>query len=215
LRDIDRIKGVALALAWLFVVTSCTPADPVPPWETAEMVRELTSDLRLFEGLQSEFTDVVILAWRIDTRPGVAVLPRIPLPDGSGFVPPKEERVEIALLWGQTGPDRAPTGWAVVQGFRHPGSGKPWQRAIINRSLSAPLTDLRPGEEPDGTWHGYVRYDRPPTSRDACDFAAVDFLVGAHSWHRIAGAVRSRSWAHALGGEPACGFADNPVANRR
>lgn len=170
------------------------------------MVRQLTSDLRRYEGLPSELSESAVLAWRIDTGPRLSSLPPIPVPGGSGFMPPQESRVEIAMVWGRTGPESAPTGWALVQGFRHPGSGALWQRTIINRELRAPLTRLRPGEDRDGTWHGYQRYDRPPTSRDACDFAAVEFLVGDPSWHRIAGGFRNRAWTEALGKAPACSF---------
>ncbi len=174
------------------------------------MVRQLTCDLRRFEGLGSEFTDCVILAWRIDTRPS---LPRIPFPDGSGF---KEDRAEIALLWGRIGPGSAPTGWVLAQGYRDPGTDTPWQRSLFNRELSAPLTRLRPGEDADGTWHAYQRYDRPPTSRDACGFAAVDFLSRAPGpWHRIAGGFRTQAWMQRLGGTPACGFAETSDANDR
>ena len=185
--DVVRVR---VAVLCLLTVASCAPADPAPPWDTDEMVRQLTS----------EFTERVILAWRIDARPGVPSLPRIPFPDGSGFVPAKEDRVEIVLLWGRTGSANAPTGWALAQGFRHPGTDTPWQRSLFNRELRAPLTRLRPGEDADGTWHAYQRYDRPPTSREACDFAAVDFLAGDPLWHRIAGGFRTQAAAGATFG---------------
>ncbi|RPH53352.1 MAG: hypothetical protein EHM89_20215 [Acidobacteria bacterium] len=213
--DVDRVKGLAIALLWLLALTSCAPADPAPPWDSDEMARQLTSELRLSEGLRSEFTAYVLLAWRIDTRPGLPSLPRIPLPDGSGFVPTKEDRVEIALLWGRTGPESAPTGWALVQGYRHPGTETRWRRTIINRELRTPLTRLRPGEDADGTWHGYQRYDRPPSSRDACDFAAVDFFVGDPSWQRISGGFCRPGWIRAVGEGPACRFPEAIDASRR
>jgi len=204
--DADHVKELGIAVLSLLALTSCVPSDPHPPWDTDEMVRQLASDLRRFEGLSAELSDCEILAWRIDTAPRPASMPPIPVPGGSGFVPPGVQRVEIVLLWGRTGPESAPTGWALVQGYRHPGSGAPWQRTLINRELAVPLTRLRRGEEADGTWHGYHRYDRPPTSRDGCEFAAVDFLVGDPAWHRTAGAFRNRAWARAFGEAPACRF---------
>ena len=213
--DADHVKELGIAVLSLLALTSCAPADPQPPWDADEMVRQLTSDLRRFEGLSAELSDCVILAWRVDARPGVPTLPRIPLPDGSGFVSTKEGRVEIVLLWGRIGPASAPTGWVLAQGYRHPGSDTAWQRSLINREVRARLTRLRPGEDPDGTWHAYRRYDRPPTSQEACAFAAVDFLAGDPSWHRIAGGFRTQAWMRALGGPPPCGFPETCDANHR
>ena len=65
------------------------------------MVAELTSELRRFEGLPTDFHQVEVLAWRVDARDS-------------------KDRVEIALIWGRTGPADATTGWALVQGYRRP-----------------------------------------------------------------------------------------------
>lgn len=204
--DIDLVEKLAVAGLCLLSVASCAPADPVPPWEPDEMVRQLLPDLRYFEGPPPEFSETEILAWRIDSEPGQPSRPRIPVPGGSGFMPPQERRVERALLWRRRGPRSAPLDWALVQVHRFPGSETPWQRAVISRELTAPLTRLRPGEAADGTWHGYQRYDWPPTSRDACDFAAVAFLADDPPWLRIAGAFRHRAWTRAIGAAPVCGF---------
>lgn len=213
--DAYHVRGFSVAVLLLLTLTSCAPADPHPPWDTDEMVRQLTSDLRRFEGLSADLRDSVILAWRVDARPGVPTMPRIPLPDGSGFVSTKEDRVEVVLLWGRIGPANAPTGWVLMQGYRHPGIDTPWQRSLFHRYLRAPLTRLRPGEDADGTWHAYQRYNRPPTSQEACAFAEVDFLAGAPSWHRIAGGFRTQAWMRALGGAPPCGFPETRDANHR
>ena len=101
------------------------------------MVRDLTSELQRFEGLATKFDQFEVLAWRVDAR-------------GQG-----ERVVEIALVWGRTGPVDAPTGWALVQGYRHPEAGGTWRRSLYNRELRSPLTHPRPGEDADGTWHAY------------------------------------------------------------
>ena len=68
------------------------------------MVRDLTSELRRFEALATDFDQFELLAWRVDARE-------------------RDRVVEIALLWGRTGPADAPTGWALVQGVPASGSG--------------------------------------------------------------------------------------------
>jgi hypothetical protein len=179
------------------------------------MIRELTSELRLFEGLPSEFSEALVLAWRIDTRPATTSTPRIPVPGGSGYMPTQPDLIEVALLWGRVAPERGPGLWALVQGWRRPVDGEPWRRTVINRDLSAPLTHLRPGEDADGTWHGYQRYDRPPTSTEACSFAAVDFLTRDLWWEQVAGAFQTRNWTRALGEAPVCQFSEAIDARRQ
>ena len=196
-------------------LASCVPADDNPPWDTAEMIKELTSDLRRFEKLPTEFSEAHLLAWRIDTRPSSTSTPSIPIPGGSGLMPTPPDRIEVALLWGRVGAEGAPSSWALVQGWRRPAEGLPWQRTMINRELSAPLKHLRPGEDADGTWHGYQRYDRPPTSGDACSFAAVDFFRDDSSWQRVAGGFLKRNWTRALGAAPACHFPGAADVSRR
>ena len=178
------------------------------------MVRELTSELRLFEGLRSEFSEAQVLAWRIDTRPTSTSTPRVPVPGGAGLMPPQPERMEVALLWARLGPLHGSSSWALVQGWRRPGEGRPWQRTMINRELSAPLKHVRPGEDADGTWHGYQRYDRPPTSSDACSFAALAFLTRDPSWQPVAGGVRRFAWTRVLGESPVCRFPETRNGNR-
>jgi hypothetical protein len=119
------------------------------------MVRELTSDLRRFEGQASDFNQVEMLAWTIIARESKA-------------------RVEIGLLWGRTGTATWPTGWALAQAYRHPEGDGLWHRRLFSRHLRSPLIYQRLGEDADGTWHGFQRYAYPPTSREVCEFAEVD-----------------------------------------
>ena len=170
-------------------MTACGLSDPAPPWDTNQMVRDLTSELRRFEGLATDFDQVEVLAWRIDARG-------------------QEHRVvEIALLWGRTGPPDAPTGWALVQGYRHPEAKDTWRRSLYNRELRSSLIRPRPGEDADGTWHAFRRYDHRPTSREICDFAAVDFFNAETpgGYRRVSGALRKGAWLR-VAGEPTCGF---------
>jgi hypothetical protein len=87
---VKRLAGGVLCLAF----TSCGSADPDVPWETPEMIRELTTELRQFEGLPSEFSDAMVLAWRIDARPALTSTPRIPVPGGIGFMPTNPDQLE-------------------------------------------------------------------------------------------------------------------------
>jgi hypothetical protein len=212
--QLDHVRWLAVGVL-LVALASCVPADRNPPWDTAEMIGELTSELRMFEKLPAEFSEALVLAWRIDTRPASTSTPPIPLPDGSGFMTAPPERIEVAFLWGRIGPESAPSSWALVQGWRRPAQGGPWRRTMINRELSAPLTHLRPGEDADGTWHGYQRYDEPPTSRNACSFAAVDLLTGDSSWQRVTGGFLTRNWTRAFGEAPACRFPDAADVSRK
>ena len=152
------------------------------------MLRELTSELRQFEGLATEFEQSEVLAWQVAAND-----------DG--------DRVEIALLWGRTGPPHAPTGWALVQGFRRPDGDQIWRRSVYYRYLKSRLTHTRPGEDLDGTWHAYQHYDHAPTVREICDFAAVDFFNQPHGFRRVSRALRQGAWFRVAGGEPRCGFA--------
>jgi hypothetical protein len=153
------------------------------------MVHDLTSDLRRFEHLTTDFDHVEVLAWRLDARGN-------------------SDRVASALLWARTGPANATTGWALVQGYGRPDDTNTWHRTLFNRELRSPLTHPRPGETPDGTWHGYQRYDHAPTSTEICEFAAVDFLGGdpQGSFRRVSGEVRKAAWFRVAGEQPRCGF---------
>jgi len=153
------------------------------------MVAELTSELRRFEGLPTDFDQVEVLAWRVDARDS-------------------KDRVEIALIWGRTGPADATTGWALVQGYRHPDGNHTWHRSLYNRELKSPLTHPRPGEDLNGTWHAYQGYDHPPIGREICDFAAVDFFnaEGHAGYRRVSGDVRKAAWFRVAGEQPSCGF---------
>jgi len=170
-------------------LTACSLSDPSPPWDTNSMVRDLTSELRRFEGLATDFDQFELLAWRVDAREGDRGV------------------VEVALLWGRTGSADAPTGWALVQGYRHPEAGDTWRRSLYNRELRSPLTHPRPGEDADGTWHAYRGYAHPPTVREICDFAAVDFFNTEKpgGYRRVSGELRKGAWLR-VAGEPSCGF---------
>lgn len=179
----QRSAIAAIAL----ILVSCSASEAPPPWDTDQMVRQLTAELRQFEREASDFEELEVLAWRIDAR--------------------GKERVEIALLWGR-GHSLGKPRWALVQGYRHPGSDERWRRSLFNRELVVPLTQPRPGENTDGTWRAYERYDHAPTSREICEFASVSFLeddqVGG--FRRVSGTFRNRAWRRVAGEQPRCGF---------
>jgi hypothetical protein len=182
-----RLLIITAAVASL--VAACRANDRQVPWDTDQMIRELTADLRQFEGLASDFTETEVLGWRIDAL-------------DSRF------RVEIALLWGRTGAAGAPGGWALVQGFRHPDGEGRWQRSLFYRYLKAPLTRPRPGESPDGTWHAFQRYEHAPTAQEICEFANVEFLVADTNvrHRRLTARLPRDAWLKVAGAEPHCDF---------
>lgn len=81
-----------VVVALLMCAASCAPRDPVPPWDAAEIVRDVSPDLALLEKAPVEFSEIHILARRVDTHPDR----------------PQERRFETALLWGRIGPAGAP-----------------------------------------------------------------------------------------------------------
>jgi hypothetical protein len=187
--SLQGVIGVALgAAASIVSLTSCRPSDSQVPWKAEPMISELVAELREFEGLASDFTDHEVLAWRVDTH--------------------ENDRVEIALIWGRTTNELAKTRWALVQGFRRPGGDNRWHRSLFNRYLKAPPTHPRPSEDRDGTWHAFQMYEHAPTTREICDFAAVDFFAPPKlpPYRRISGGVQRRVWRRVAGAEPECGF---------
>ena len=69
--------AVRPAVAAIFVlVASCGLNDSRPPWDTAQMVSELMSELRQFEGLTTNLDQVEVLAWRVDARDAKDRVPR-------------------------------------------------------------------------------------------------------------------------------------------
>jgi hypothetical protein len=182
---------------------ACSAGDVRVPWDATEMMRELTAELRQFERVTSEPRDVEVLAWRViervnerATAPG---LPAIAI----------RRRSETALVWGRFEAKDGASEWLLIEGFRH--DGEVWVRSMIFTELKAPARPLRPGETADGTWHGFNRYAKPPTSTGICEFASVSFLA---AWREIrddlwrlekrAGDVRLESWRRVTGEEPAC-----------
>jgi hypothetical protein len=190
------VGGLVAAIALLCAATSgsCSSADPSIPWDVPHMTRELTSELRQFEGLASDFQDVEVLGWRVEETEGKAAPP----------VQPRRHRVEVALVWGHVGASAVgPDTWALVEAYRH--DEDRWRRSLIFRELRAPLPRLRPGETADGTWHGFQRYAKPPTSSETCEFARVHFLKAASApRRRVSGGLRRNAWLRATGAEPAC-----------
>lgn len=188
-----RRRLVVVAAAGIFLL-ACNSSPPAVPWDTARMTRELTADLRRFEGFTSEFELVEVLAWRVDSR-----------------VDSREDnaRVEVALVWGRLPEKDGQARWTLIQGFRHPAGANTWYRSLVIRELKAPLMQPRPGEESDGTWHGFQRYRHAPTTAEICEFAAVDFFARGDDrggYRRVAGDIRKQAWLRVAGEEPRCGF---------
>ena len=195
-------RGTLVALAAL-LCAACRAENARVPWDTTEMVRQLTAELRRFEGLTSEARDVEVLAWRaiqrVNERATAPGLPPVAI----------RRRSESALLWGRFEAKDGASEWLLIDAFR--GDRDVWRRSLIFTEFKAPPPPLRPGETADGTWHGFNRYPKPPTSKEICEFASVSFLavgpeIHADAWRieKRAGGVHVRSWRHVTGEEPAC-----------
>lgn len=197
--DRDRPMNVgrlmaAVALLCAATSGSCSSTDPSVPWDVPQMTRELSSELRQFEGLASDVQDVEVLGWRVEERDHKAPPP----------VQPRRDRLEVALVWGHVGASAVgPEMWALIQAYRHDEDG--WRRSLTFRELRSPLPRLRPGETADGTWRGFQRYAKRPTSSETCAFARVHFLeVAPAPWRRVSGGLRRNAWLRATGAEPVC-----------
>jgi hypothetical protein len=160
----DGKLGALMAL----LCAACSAGDTRVPWDTTEMVLEVTAELRRFERVTSEARDVEVLAWRaIETVNERATPPGLP-PVAI------RRRSEGALLWGRfeaTGPPE----WLLIDAFRD--DRDVWRRSMIFTYFKAPPPRLRPGQTADRTWHGFNRYAKSPTSRKICEFASVSFLA--------------------------------------
>ena len=167
------------------------------------MVRELTAELRRFERVTSEARDVEVLAWRVTERVDERARP-------PGLPPvARRERSEGALVWGRFEAKDGVSEWLLIDAYRH--DREAWRRSVINTEFMAPPPPLRPGETADGTWHGFNRYAKPPTSKEICEFASVSFLAVSPEIRKVAsdigkraGGVRLQSWRRVTGEEPAC-----------
>jgi hypothetical protein len=198
-------KRAALG-APLLLVMSCRAADPPIPWNKAGIVRDVTADLRTFEHLNVDFAQVEVLAWRqqqSEFSPN-----RFPFPRSAPVgAPVTKIHGDGVLLWARQGMSDE-SGWALIQAYRAPyRDDQSWHRAIINRDLSNPsTTPLWPGETPDRTWPGIQRLDHPPTSREICEFADVDFLRARviTDWQTVAAAMQTATWIRVAGAKPEC-----------
>ncbi len=197
-------SGLLIVLA----LSACAAGDPPVPWDTGEMTRELMIDLRRFEHITSDPREVEVLAWGTTVQvKGHATPPGLPPVARTG-------RLDAALLWGRFETKAGTSEWLVIQASR---GDEGWVRQFINTEYMSPPRRLRPGERPDGTWPGFNRYTKPPTSKEVCDFASVSYLAvsppiatpknprGDWSVEKRAGAVRAHTWRRVTGDEPACG----------
>ena len=154
---------------------SCREQNPPLGWDTTAIARDVNADLRKFEHLTSDLSDVEVLAWRREDRQRPDPFP-FP-PSAPIAAPTLKDKVDVVLLWGRIVPADGGLGWALVQAFRHPDDeNSTWHRSVSFRDWKVPPRDLRPGETSDGTWHAFQRYAHAPTSSEICEFANVHFL---------------------------------------
>lgn len=175
-------RFIAVALGALLAAACAHNRPDDPPWDAAEMAHALATELRQFEAVAGNEAQLELLAWRLYQRE-----------DGA--------RVQVALVWARLDA----RSWALVQGFRHPDEENAWHRSVTD-APSSPSAQLRPGEDARGTWHAFQRYPQPPTSRQICEFAVVDFLRDPPEGYRVVGgAIRRPEWLRIVGQQPRCG----------
>ena len=188
---------IAVALVVLSV-PSCGLRDAPVPWDSSEIVRDVTNDLRNNKLLVSDLEGTEILAWHI-ARSTADYRDPIPLK--------RVSRLAVVLLWGRARVASDSAGWLLVEAYRWRPDER-WQRPIVNIELSGPLRHpVRPGELPDGTLTGVQLYNHPPTSLDVCEFAAVQYLDVRRRrdwWQMEQSVVRKDAWIRVVGSEPAC-----------
>ena len=188
---------IAVALVVLFA-PSCALRDAPGPWDTSEIVRDVTKSLRDNKLLMFDLERTEILAWHI-LKSTADYRDPIPLK--------RVSRMGVVLLWGRARAGSGGPGWLLVEAYRWRPDDR-WERPIANINLKGPLRHpVRPGELPDGTLTGVQLYNHPPTSLEACEFAAVQYLdVGRRPdwWQTEQSVVRKNAWIRVTGSEPAC-----------
>lgn len=188
---------IAAALVVLFAPSCALPDAPVP-WDTSEIVRDITKSLSDSKLLVSDLERMEILAWHIERS----------IADYRDPIPLKRvSRIGVVLLWGRARVVSGGPGWLLVEAYRWRPDER-WERPIVNIELNGPLRHpVRPGELPDGTLTGVQLYNHPPTSLEACEFAAVQYLDVRRrpdGWQMEQSVVRKNAWIRAVGSQPAC-----------
>ena len=193
-------RPIALVVL-LLLVTSCRAGDPPVPWNQSDIVRDLTAELRRYERLEGDLTQVEVLAWRTQIRE--SKLAEFP-PSASVPAPVQRTRSDSVLLCARV-KTAANSTWMLIHAYRRPDQENRWRRALINRELRSPPPPLWPGETPDGTWHGIQRFSHAPTSDEICHFAEVAFLNSmAPEWRTVSGALQTATWIRTTGAKPRC-----------
>jgi hypothetical protein len=190
--------------ATLLFAGSCREQNPPLGWDTAPIARDVSADLRQFERLTSDFTNVEVLAWRRHERERPI---RFPFPPNAPIGPPTlKDKVDVVLLWGRITGSGGSLVWALVQASRNPDDkDSTYRRSVFFRDWKVPPSDLRPGETSDGTWHAFQRYAHAPTSYEICEFANVDFLRAPPVDYRTTAArIQRNAWRRVAGTEPTC-----------
>ena len=186
----------------LMFAGSCREQNPPLGWDTTAIARDVNADLRKFEHLTSDLSNVKVLAWRRDGRPNTLRFP----PSAPIGPPTLSDKVDVVLLWGRLVPADDGLGWTLLQAFRNPADeGSTWRRSVFFRDWKVPPRELRPGETSDGTWHAFQRYAHAPTSDEICGFANVYFLPAPpFDWVTLDVGIRKSTWRRVAGDAPRC-----------
>jgi hypothetical protein len=166
------------------------------------MIRQVARELRQFERIELDDSAAGILGWRRIQRTKTIATPH-GLPEVLG-----RRRSDAVLLYARGRWRDGPTGWVLVDAFRH--DDQKWRRSIFWTDYRLPPASLRPGETADGTWHGAAFYSHAPTSDEMCAFAEVSFLaprpeVRESEWTvETSGGLQQQAWRRLSGDRPAC-----------
>ncbi len=153
-----------------------------PPWRPDEVLREVETELRRFDGVTGDFVEVHLLMWQIEEGPTRGRL------------------VEEALLWARNRLWDGTETWALIHAYRDPASDNAWHRSVSyirtkNEAL-VPHTRL-----------GYRRFKAPPSAADICGFLQHVRGLGVPSDVRhVSGGFPVRTWRVLTGQKPPCGF---------
>jgi hypothetical protein len=111
MRDKAMTLGPLIAIVAVLVAlsaTSCAPQDEPVPFDTAEIVRDVTKSLREGKLLASDFEQTEILAWHVAKDTGYWD----PIPLKRDFY------ADTVLLWARTQTTAGAVCWVLVEASR-------------------------------------------------------------------------------------------------
>jgi hypothetical protein len=157
-----------------------------PPWRSDEILREVETELRRFDGVTGQFVEAEILMWQIEERIVEA--------------PARRFVVQEVLLWARHRPRGSTDRWALIHAYRHPADDNVWHRSVsyVETKNEALVPHAR---------LGYKQFDAPPSAADVCRFLRhVRVPQVLSGFRRVAGGFPRHSWRRVIGQAPPCSY---------